>query len=165
MKTPWPMLGFVFGLLFLSSPAKAQSYSSPVGYCKAVGTIDRPDNRYTGPKLPRWMARKLNLASSDEDKMEWRCANGAVLACVYGANIPCGTKANTNAQPTTPIRDYCHQNPNVSFVPAVVTGHETNISWACRSGRPLVTGSAALDAQGYVKAYWHPVAPNSRNGE
>ena len=27
----------------------AQTYSAPVSYCKAVGTIDEPDARYAGP--------------------------------------------------------------------------------------------------------------------
>ena len=72
-------------------PGLAQSYSAPVPYCKAVGTIDKPDARYTGPKLPPWMAEKLHLQADEGKMMEWRCANGTVLACLYGANIPCGS--------------------------------------------------------------------------
>lgn len=151
------LTGMLIGLGPL--PGLAQSYSGPVPYCRAIGTIDKPDSRYTGPKLPRWMARKLNLTPGDADKMEWRCANGAVLACLYGANIPCDSKANSSAQPTAAVSDYCRENPDASFIPAVVTGHETNVSWACRRGKPYVTGSAELDAQGYVKAYWQPVHP------
>ena len=145
--------------IFMSLPAFAENYSGPVQYCRAVGTIDKPDARYTGPKLPKWMARKLNLNLNQENQMEWRCANGAVMACLYGANIPCNSKANTNSQPSSAVRDYCQQNPDSSSIPAVVTGHETNVSWACRGEQPYVTNTAELDAQGYVKAYWQVVTP------
>jgi hypothetical protein len=139
--------------------ARAQSYRNPVNYCRAVGTIDKPDARYVGPKLPGWMAKQLNLTVDQAGRMEWRCANGAVLACLYGANIPCGAKAGTNSTPTPAITDYCHENRDADFIPAVVTGHETNISWACRKGQPYISGSDELDAQGYVKRYWHTITP------
>lgn len=70
--------------------------------------------------------------------MEWRCAKGAVLACVYGANIPCDSKANTSRKPTSAITDYCKQNPDSTFVPMVVTGHSTTVSWACHGAVPVV---------------------------
>ncbi len=35
-----------------ASPALTQAtYSDPFAYCAAVGTIDAPDARYTGPKI------------------------------------------------------------------------------------------------------------------
>src|ERR1700730_17898790 len=43
-------------MLFAASSALAQSFTDPVPYCQAVGTIDSPDARYTGLKLPDWMA-------------------------------------------------------------------------------------------------------------
>jgi hypothetical protein len=87
------------GIMLLATlPAFAQAFTNPVAYCKAEGTIDRPDSRYTGPKLPAWMARDLNLKPGQSKLMEWRCANGTVLACVYGANIPCDSKANTKPE-------------------------------------------------------------------
>jgi hypothetical protein len=140
-------------------PALAQSFTDPVPYCKAVGTIDKPDARYTGPKLPAWMADKLHLQPDQGKMMEWRCANKAVVACLYGANIPCGSKAKTSHKPTAAIVDYCGQNPDSDFVPMVVTGHETAVSWACHRGVPVVTHSAAVDAQGYQKDYWQAVSP------
>src|ERR1700691_4241660 len=83
---PWSALV----LIVLSvSPALGQSFTDPASYCRVVGTIDKPDARYQGPKLPPWMAAKLHLTSDQGDRMEWRCARGAVLACLYGANIPC----------------------------------------------------------------------------
>ena len=158
MSKHWLLFAVVV-VASVAVPARSQSFTSPVRYCQAVGTIDKPDARYAGPKLPQWMARKLNLNPGDANKLEWRCANGAVLACLYGANIPCGSKANTGTQLTAAISDYCRENPDASDIPAVVTGHETNVSWACRRGHPYVAGSAELDAQGYVKSYWQAIHP------
>jgi hypothetical protein len=141
------------------SPAVAESYTDPVAYCRAVRTIDRPDARYGGPKLPAWMAEKLHLDPSQVKLMEWRCARGAVLTCLYGANIPCDAKADTSRTPTPAIAAFCRENPNATFVPMVVTGHETVVSWACKDGQPLPTKVGAVDAEGYAKAYWRRVAP------
>jgi hypothetical protein len=147
-------------LVLSASPVLAQkTYSDPVPYCKAVGTIDKPDARYTGPKLPAWMAKQLNMQPDQGKLMEWRCAGGAVLACQYGANIPCDSKAVTSQKPTQPIIDYCKQNPGSDFVPMVVTGHDTNVSWACHGSTPAVIHSAQVDAQGYQTTYWHKVSP------
>ncbi|QNI33864.1 hypothetical protein H7849_08120 [Alloacidobacterium dinghuense] len=158
MSIKWLFLAAAFTFLAGRS-AFAQTYSDPVAYCHAVGRIDKPDSRYTGPKLPAWMAKKLNLKTSQSRMMEWRCADGTVLACLYGANIPCDSKANTSQKPTDPILDYCRQNPDSTFVPMVVTGHDTTVSWACHGGNPVVINSAAVDAQGYAKAYWKTVSP------
>jgi hypothetical protein len=146
-------------LFVLAIPALAQTYSDPVPYCMAVGTIDKPDARYTGPKLPDWMAKRLDMKPSQGKMMEWRCAGGAVLACRYGANIPCDAKAVTSQKPTPAITDYCQKNPDSQFVPMVVTGHDTSVSWACHGPRPVVLSSAPVDAQGYQTRYWQKVTP------
>lgn len=159
MKWLWSIFAVML-LMAMAAPALGQkTYSDPVPYCKAVGRIDKPDARYAGPKLPEWMAKKLNLQPDQGKMMEWRCANGAVLACLYGANIPCDSKANTSTTPTSAISDYCQQNPNSTFVPAYITGHDTSVSWSCQGRRPVAANSQPLDAQGYVKAFWHRVAP------
>src|SRR5215813_5358350 len=88
-------------ILFLAKlPALAQTFTDPVDYCKAVGTIDKPDSRYTGQKLPAWMAKELNLKPSQGTYLEWRCANGAVLVCGYGANRPCASNATRSQKAT-----------------------------------------------------------------
>ena len=139
-------------------PTPAQTFTDPIAYCRAVGTVDKPGSEYTGPKLPEWMAAKLNLKPDQANLMEWRCAKGAVLACLYGANIPCNAKAVTSQKATPAIIDFCRQNPNSAFVPMVVTGHETTVSWACHGPRPVVTKTGVVDSQGYAKAYWQQVS-------
>ncbi len=146
-------------LLWWLAPAEARTFGDPVAYCRAVGTIDRPDARYAGPKLPPWMAAKLGLPPDAGERIEWRCARGAVLACVYGANLPCGSKAVTSRRPTAAITRFCRENPDARFVPMVVTGHETVVSWRCRGKRPMVAHVGATDAQGYAIQYWKRVAP------
>jgi hypothetical protein len=157
-----PKMLFAVPVLLAFSPVLAQTartYANPIPYCKAVGTIDKPDARYTGPKLPAWMAGKLNMQPDQGELMEWRCANGAVLACQYGANIPCDSKAMASKEPTQAIIDYCRQNADSQFVPMYVTGHDTSVSWACHGSRPVVIHSAEVDQQGYQKDYWHKVSP------
>jgi hypothetical protein len=105
------------------------------------------------------MAKQLNMQPDQAKLMEWRCAGGVVLACQYGANIPCDAKAVANQKPAQPIIDYCKQNPGSDFVPMVVTGHDTNVSWACHGSTPAVIHSAQVDAQGYQTTYWHKVSP------
>ncbi len=157
---PRRLVGLAAALAVLSiAPAFAQGFGDPVAYCRAVGTIDRPDARYHGPKLPAWMAAKLGLEPGEDKMMEWRCARGAVLACLYGANIPCDAKADVSRVATPAIEAFCRENPDSSFVPMVVTGHETVVSWACRGDRPVVTATGAVDAQGYAKSYWQRVTP------
>jgi hypothetical protein len=82
-----------------------------------------------------------------------------VLACQYGANIPCDAKAVISQKPTQPIIDYCKQNAGSDFVPMFVTGHDTAVSWACHGSTPAVIHSAPIDAQGYQTTYWHKVSP------
>ena len=142
-----------------SSAALTQTYMDPVPYCKGVGTIDKADARSTGPKLPAWIAEELNLKPDQGKFMEWRCAGGEVLACLYGANIPCDSKASTSRKPTQAIVDYCRQNPDSTFVPMYVVGHASSISWACHGPQPVILRAEAIDAQGYVRAYWKAVSP------
>jgi hypothetical protein len=153
-------LPFTLAMVTLSClRLSAQTFADPASYYRAVGTIDKPDSRYTGPKLPAWMAARLNLTPDQGLMMEWRCADRKVLACVYGANIPCDSKANVSNKPTAAIVDYCRQNAGSTFVPMVVTGHDTTVSWACHGTNPVVINSAAVDPQGYAKAYWTVVSP------
>jgi hypothetical protein len=139
------------------APACAETYSDPIAYCRAIGTIDRPDARYLGAKLPEWMAAKLNLRANQDKMMEWRCAGGVVLACLYGANIPCDAKADTSRRPTPAIRQFCHAHAGSDFVPMYVTGHASVVSWACHGTSPVIKRVGAVDAEGYAKAFWHPI--------
>ena len=134
----------------LSTP-HAFAFDDPAAYCRAVGTIDAPDHRYTGPQLPAWMARQQHVA--DDAWVAWRCAGARVLACVYGAHRRCA-KARTSRRAGAVVRAYCHAHPGAAFVPALVAGDDDAVSWRCRGRRALAWRVDAVDAQGYRQRDW-----------
>ncbi len=137
--------------------AAAARYTDAQAYCRALGTIDAPDRRWAGPKLPPWIARRMLV---DEDAwVAWRCADGQVLACVYGANRRCDAKARTSRHADAAVRAYCHAHPDADFVPAVVSGHDDAVWWRCRGRRALAGHVDAVDARGYLARDWQAVTP------
>jgi hypothetical protein len=144
------------------------TYADPAKYCDAVVTIDKPDKRYTGPAVPEWMARALRnetgaspTAPLDPFRQAlWRCADGYVMACTVGANIPCDSKGDTSKVPTKGAEAYCRDNLNSETVPAVATGHATVYEWRCRDGKAVVVDQVLpLDGQGYPSVFWYKVTP------
>jgi hypothetical protein len=144
-------------------------YTDPFSYCKAVGTIDKPDMRYGGPALPSVIITSLQkswgLPADTDDFMwkngtTWRCMDGDVYACTVGANLPCSTKVDLSKKPTSGMTEYCKQNPNTDFIPAYVTGHNNAYEWACAKGKPTITAQAAKpDSQGFNAGIWYQVKP------
>ena len=131
-----------------------------------MGTIDAPDAAYTGPQVPESVANGLQVAlnapetplSVLEGGSSWRCMNGDVYACFIGANLPCDARANTDRTPTQDETDFCQQNPDSEFIPAVVTGRETVFEWRCREGTPeIVRQVFQPDAQGFLSEIWYKI--------
>ncbi len=151
-----------------TSPPTA--FTDPFAYCSAVGTIDAPDARYTGPKVPETIINGFKKAAGLESSTEpsdvfrkatiWRCMGGKVYACNFGANLTCDAKADTNKTPTQAMADYCTVNPGSDFIPMSVTGHATVYSWRCSQSVPeLVQQIATVDPQGYLAQIWYPIQP------
>lgn len=146
----------------------AATYSDPFAYCAAVGTLDQPDARYSGPKMPDVLAEGLRKASGAAADAPldlfrgggfWRCMDGKVYACFVGANLPCESKANNNQTPTAEETDYCKANPTSDFIPAAVTGHETVYEWACKDGKPAIVKQVFMvDPRGYIQEIWYPIS-------
>jgi hypothetical protein len=166
------ILALATGLGLLAAPAAALAaasrYGDPVAYCAAIGTIDRPDSRYGGPKVPVWMAEALRRAADGAasaplevfERARWRCAAGKVLACLYGANIPCDEKADARRRPSAGARRFCRDEPDAAVVPAYAAGRRTIYEWRCRAGRPAVARKLeTVDRQGYARRFWYEVAP------
>jgi hypothetical protein len=142
-----------------------ETYTDPFAYCKAVGQIDTPDARYTGPKMSDSLfadyvkAAGLDSTTDFPDSFKqatiWRCMNSEVYACNYGANIPCDSKANTDKTATQAMTDYCKQNPGSDTIPMSVTGHDVINNWKCNNDTPEI-GDAfdKVDAAGYASSYW-----------
>lgn len=155
------------GTVTVATTAQA-TYSDPFAYCAAVGTIDQPDARYAGPKLPpgvvNGLQKALNLPGTPAPPVAqnsfWRCMDGKVYACTVGANLPCQSKADVSKTPADDMNAFCQQQPAADFIPAAVTGHDTIYEWGCKAGRPEITGQIAqVDARGYRADIWYQIAP------
>lgn len=150
-----------------SEPSKAITYDDPFAYCAAAGTIDSPDARYVGPKMPDsilegMIAKGVVPADAPLEfrrNAVWRCMNGHVWACQFGANIPCLEKADISKVPTSAMEDYCKTNPD-GGIPAYVTGRATVYEWKCTSGKPEVGRQVTqVDPQGFLAIFWYDLTP------
>jgi hypothetical protein len=145
--------------------ATAEStFDDPFAYCAAVGTMDIPDERYTGEELPVVIAEGIRAAYNAEDvalevyqrSTFWRCMDGKVYACNVGANLPCETKADVSREPTEAMIDFCKENVGADFIPAVVTGRATVYNWRCDDSEPVVAEQhTEVDSQGYLEFVWY----------
>ena len=149
-----------------------KTYSDPFAYCAAVGTIDAPDARYTGPQITDEIINGFKVAAGLQSSTEplemfkqtttWRCMDSQVYACNFGANLPCSSKANTEKIPSPAMEDYCKANPDSDFIPMSVTGHSTIYSWHCVNDTPeLLDQIEKVDAAGYLAQIWYPINPNT----
>jgi hypothetical protein len=144
-------------------------FDDPFAYCAAVGTLDAPDARYTGPAMPDAVARGLKaaLALPADGPIEplfrnsiWRCMNREVYACTVGANLPCAAKADIRREPAPALIDFCRQDPGAEIIPMAVTGRATVFEWRCADARPaIVRQLAQADAAGYLANIWYPIDP------
>jgi hypothetical protein len=86
-----------------------------------------------------------------------RCADGAVLACVTGANLNCGPADTSRHNPGAIA--WCRGHPDAAFVPLFAAGHASIYAWHCAQGR-AVPGRIVqpVDAQGFSAAHWRKIA-------
>jgi hypothetical protein len=151
-----------------TAAAKPSLYNEPFAYCAAVGTVDAPDARYNGPEMPDSIVQGLiqkGVVSADAPpeflkSAVWRCMNGQVWVCHFGANLPCLEKADTSQVPTSEMDDFCMANPAADVIPAAVTGRATVYEWKCEGGKPAVVRQVfQVDSQGYLADFWYELAP------
>jgi hypothetical protein len=137
-----------------ASPIAPTRAETPAQICSRVGADDtlRPIpaslvpavNTLFHSSMPTRMAR---------DTTVYRCADGYVLVCTTGANLPCG-KANT-ARTNSGADAWCRDNPNATFVPAVASGHDTIYRWRCRNGSAdIERQESTVDRRGFIAQYW-----------
>jgi putative hemolysin len=151
-----------------NAEGEPSSYDDPFAYCAAIGTIDEPDERFTGPTMPDSIVQAMvrqEIVTADappafQGNAVWRCMDGSVWACHFGANLPCQEKADISQEPTQGMKDYCQENPNAEVIPAAVTGRATVYEWACTEGKPRVVRQLfTADAQGYLAEFWVELSP------
>ncbi len=144
--------------------AGQQTFSDPFAYCTAVGTIDQPDSRYVGPKIPDANVDSfVTLYDEQADYVSqfgsWRCFRSQPLACLPGANLPCW-KMNTSQTPNDGMAQYCQANPDSDFIPAVATGHDTVYSWRCTGTTPTIERQwVGVDPEGFGTNFWYAMLP------
>lgn len=151
-----------------SGPKVGEAFTDPFAYCAAVGTVDAPDGRYAGPRLPQPIVDgllRLQLVMADAPSeiighAAWRCMEGKVLACHFGNNIPCLEKADTGRTPTFAMREFCAADPASEVIPAYVTGRATVYQWRCTGGAPVIVKQLLTpDPRGFLAEFWHEVNP------
>jgi hypothetical protein len=142
-------------------------YDDPFTYCAAIGTIDTPNEQYTGPKMPDSIVEgmlKQGIVSSDaplefQKNAVWRCMDHSVWVCHFGANLPCLEKADTSKVATSAMEDFCKASPTAESIPAVVTGRATVFEWKCNAGKPeIVRQVFQVDHQGYLANFWYKLS-------
>ncbi len=154
-----------------TTAATLASFTDPFAYCASVGTIDTPDARYTGTPVPdaiiNGFKQAAGLTSSTEpiDQLRkstiWRCMDGKVYVCNFGANLPCDSKADTSQTPSFAIADYCNHNPDSDFIPLAVVGHNSIYSWHCNGHNPEIREQVdQADTQGYLRRIWYALTPS-----
>ncbi len=104
-------------------------------------------------------ARRLFELSQDEPatlvskSTLYRCMDGKVWLCSFGANLVCG-KANTGRISRGAIA-YCKQNPGADSVPMAATGHDTIFEWKCVGDKPQASGQiVTVDSRGFIAQNW-----------
>ena len=149
----------------------AQTFTDAFAYCTAVGTVDRPDARYTGAPIPdeiiNGFLKAADLEASPEpiDMLRkttiWRCMDSKVYACNFGANLPCDSKANIDKTPSPAMEDYCKANLNSDMMPMSETGHTTIYSWHCvKDHAQVLKQIEQVDAAGYWAKIWYTIEPS-----
>ncbi len=144
----------------VSDPARlataAESYDDPFTYCRAVGTIDYVDHRYTGPATVAAMTSALLVpAGSARDRVRWRCFEGVVLACTSYIGPICDM-----APTVQEMREFCERNPNVEQLLA------PSGTWACVDGRPQLPANASwpIDSRGFLPQGWIAITDPGTTG-
>jgi len=146
------VLGLSAIAVLTSEPGQAQT---PAAICARVGTDDTPRaipealapavNATFGTDMPAALAVKTTV---------FRCADGHVLVCTAGANLPCGP-ANTSPTPGPGVVDWCRDNWDAAFIPAAVVGHDTIYAWRCQDGAPhIVRQIEEVDPRGFIARFW-----------
>jgi len=86
----------------------------------------------------------------------FRCADGHVLLCTYGANLPCG-KANSDRR-LLGAEAWCRDHPDADFIPRFAIPSGNIYNWRCAAGAPQILGQIdEIDPRGFVARYWKPL--------
>lgn len=152
-----------------------QHYSNAFAYCRAIGTIDQPDSRYTGPNPPPAVIDGLMAAFGAPPTAtrsrafsrgtSWRCMDHDVYACTVGANLPCQSQADTDRTPTEAENKYCAAHHDATIIPMYVTGHNTVYDWHCEGKKPVAGQQLTkVDQRGFLANIWYKIPSPNQSG-
>ena len=152
---------------FATAAETTERYTDPFEYCRAVGTIDRPDARYKGPAIPANVVAALEFlpGTLGMDHIEWRCAKGKLMGCVSTKAPVCSalTESEKSRTPTNEMVKYCREHPSLYPMPQNVVGYNNLYKWNCESSSPVIGGEIiSTDEQGYNASLWKVVNADFR---
>jgi len=140
-------------LLVETGRALAQTGENP---CRSIGTDDtvRPIPQSMVPVAKRIFG--LRMAGPQVRRSTvFRCADGHILLCNYGANLPCG-KANADRR-LPQAEAWCREHADDDFVPRYMLPIGNIYHWRCVAGTPkIVVQIETIDPRGFVARYWKP---------
>jgi hypothetical protein len=143
-------------VLLLLLAAEQATAQDAVQLCREKGTDD--DVRPIPQSLVPAAERIFGLRMRDQQVLHstvYRCADGHVLLCTYGANLPCG-KANSDRD-LPGAEAWCRDHPNATFVPRFAIPRGNIYDWGCAGGSPKVIKQIEeIDPRGFVARYWNP---------
>jgi len=134
-----------------SGPAHAQN----TAFCKPGVSDDalRPLPQALVPQAMQLFGLQTMPAGEIERSTVVRCMNGQLLACNYGANLPCGKADTSRSLPAA--NAWCRQNSSANSIPAYISGHDSIYNWRCTQGMPATSDPAEpVDSRGFLTFYW-----------
>lgn len=139
--------------------AAAARADTAAAFCARVGTDD------TLRPIPAALAPAVNAAFHTAMPTDatirmtvFRCVDGGVLLCSFGANLPCG-KADLSRL-SVGAAQWCKEHRGAPFIPTAAAGHATIFNWRCRDGRPVLTDQRfKVDRRGFIAEFWRRLAP------
>jgi hypothetical protein len=147
--------GALLALLAMAVLMKPAAVPQEPTACRGVGQAPEP----LPSALLGAFIRAFHLPSPEAARgAVVRCADGVLMGCGIGANLPCGPADTRRIIPATDA--WCEQNPGAAFIPAYVTGHATLYAWRCDGQQAAIARQVAhADAAGYVTEYWRKLSP------
>lgn len=152
----------------IAAGSPASSFD-PWTHCARVIDQDDIGDEHLGDRLAPVLIAPLRASVGFADDRpdallvtgtHWRCMGGKVWACHVGANLPCGSKADTRRQPGEGSRAFCRDEPDADSIRAYATGHETVFRWRCKGGSPhIVRQIFKVDPRGFPADFWSRVEP------
>lgn len=142
----------------LAMPRSAEAADGdPFAFCRAVGTSERYDERWTGDDAPTALS-----AAPGYPAVNWRCVDGRLLICETGASGRHCMKMDSSRTPHDGIREYCRDPVSRAYpdVPSSRLG-DSNSEWRCVRGRGVIVSTAPVDAQSYLVGAYRPLSPPS----